>query len=188
VRYSEAESQIRTGDMLLFRGAGPVSRFIQRWTCSRYSHAGVAVWVPANGYKRLCVMEALWLHGVRLFPLDLYVKERGWQSDWFTVTDPQVNREAVGSYVLKQLGKRYVSFGQMLLSFGWATRWLRNFLGLPLSRDLDPDRFFCSELCAEALYYAGYDAAGADKVPAVEADPGCLALFPCLQRRGTLEP
>lgn len=63
--YSSKRSNIRTGDVLLFRGKGAVSGFIRRATRSKYSHAGIALWVQ----ERLMVAESKELHGVRLVPL-----------------------------------------------------------------------------------------------------------------------
>ena len=47
-------------------------------------------------------------------------------------------------------GRRYASPWQLLLSFGWFTCRLRRWLGLA-PKDLDADRYFCSELVAEGL-------------------------------------
>jgi len=41
-RYNSIRSNIRTGDIILFSGRGPVSWVIKSFTKSRYSHVGIA--------------------------------------------------------------------------------------------------------------------------------------------------
>lgn len=184
-----ALGEIETGDVFAFRGTNWVSRLIQFWTRSVYSHVGFALWVKADSVERLCVLEATEPGGVRLFPMDVYLSTcaaNGTQIDWYTVVDPNVNRDKIAGYALSQWGKRYASLRQLSHSFGGIGTLLRTLLRLPAR--LDPDRFFCSQLCAEALRYAGCEPdSGLPSDPAL-TDPGAVTRYPCLQRRGVVTP
>lgn len=46
--YSRARSMIREGDVLLFRGQGPVAWFIQKAGEGKYTHVGLASWHGDN--------------------------------------------------------------------------------------------------------------------------------------------
>jgi hypothetical protein len=189
MKFATALPHIRTGDVFAFRGTALHSRLIQLWTRSVYSHVGIALWVQADSTRRLCVLEALEPVGVRLFPMDVYLelcRRQGVLVDWYTVTDPTIDRDKVAAYALGQWGKRYCSPLQLARSFGWCGRRLRRWLGLPAERE--PERFFCSELCARALRHAGYVPDEADDLEPALTDPGAVTLSPCLQRKGAILP
>ncbi len=181
MKLDEALPQIKTGDVLLFRGRGLWSWMVKVRTKSVYTHAGVALRIKANGCERVSVLEALEPWGVRLHPLDQYVAA-GESVDWYEVTDPAVNREKVASFALRQWGLRY-AWRQLLWSFSRLAWLARRVLRRPL-RDVDPERWFCSELVAAALRHAGAQT-DEDLVPIATA-PGDVARFTCLRRRGTL--
>tara|TARA_R100000808_G_scaffold12312_1_gene30754 strand:- start:1174 stop:1767 length:594 start_codon:yes stop_codon:yes gene_type:complete len=44
--YEDNRGQIRTGDILLFSGKGPLSAGIRRFTQSKWSHVGLAICIP----------------------------------------------------------------------------------------------------------------------------------------------
>jgi Permuted papain-like amidase enzyme, YaeF/YiiX, C92 family len=180
MKLSDSLPLIRTGDVFLFRGRSLFAYLIKLRTRSVYSHAGVAIRVKANGLERVCVLEALEPFGVRLFPIELYV-DRGEEIDWFQVIDTTINREAVAAYALGQWGKRY-AIRQLWWSFSRVARLVKKLW----SPHPDPDHFFCSQLVAEALRHAGFQA-DENLVP-IETDPGAVARFTCLQRRGTFTP
>jgi hypothetical protein len=183
MKLSDALPDIKTGDVVLFSGRGLWSWLIQVRTRSVYTHAGVVLRLKANGHERVSVLEALEPGGVRLHPLDRYV-EAGETVDWYEVTDPAVNREAVASFALKQWGKRY-AWRQVFWSFSRLAWLVRRLLGRPL-RDVDPQRWFCSELVAAALAYAGCRTE--EGIVPVETAPGDVARLTCLRRRGRLTP
>lgn len=193
MKLSDVQDNIQNGDVFLFEGRSWFARLIKARTRSIYSHAGCALWIGINGTKTLCVLEALEPHGVRLYPMDRYVAEcaaKGVRVHWFEL-DPcgseNVNRDHVAAYVFKQLGKRYVSPWQFFVSWGWLTRWLRRLLGKGVE-NLDPERFFCSELVAAALRAGGYRPDPDEDVQPAATDPGSVSMFPCLQRRGVVTP
>jgi hypothetical protein len=184
VHYAQIRDRIENGDVLLFRGSLLQSRFIQRWTRSVYSHVGLALWIRADGVKRLTVIEAMEGRGVRLFPLSEYLA-RGDYVDWFAITEADIRREKVVAWAMARLGRDYASAWQLLRSFGFVTKRIANRLGLPTK--VDHDRWFCSWFAAQALRAGGWVPAESDRLPPEQYTPGDIALFPCLQRRGKLE-
>ncbi|WP_150522774.1 hypothetical protein [Roseibium sediminis] len=60
--YTALRQDIRSGDLIAFRGNGPVSRLIRHVTGGRHTHVGVAFW----WWHRLFVLEAREGDGVRL--------------------------------------------------------------------------------------------------------------------------
>lgn len=190
MRISSALAQIHTGDVLLFRRSPSLfGRLIRVWTQSPFSHVGVAIRIVVDGTQRLAILEALEGVGVRLHPLDRYLEEchrDGCKVDWYAVTDDSVDRLKVAGYALQHWGKRYASPWQFAWSWGRLAAWVRRMRGL--SVDTDPERYFCSELIAGALVYAGYRPDGDLAIEPAETAPGDVALYTCLQRRGEIEP
>lgn len=43
--YTKLEKEIKTGDVIAFSGSGLLSRIIEFFTFSKYSHVGMAVWI-----------------------------------------------------------------------------------------------------------------------------------------------
>src|SRR5262245_40923397 len=105
MKLHDALPHIRTGDVFAFRGTALVSWVIRLWTQSLYSHVGIALRVKADSLERLCILEATEPGGVRLYPMDLYLEQcrhSGTLVDWFTVTDPHIDRDRVAAYALQQ--------------------------------------------------------------------------------------
>ncbi len=165
----ELLGQIRTGDLLAFRGRWPHSRLIEWWTTSEYSHVATAWWMDAgeDGHV-LCVIEALEsLSGghVQVQRLDRYLAEcakascgvdwfktEGWNGERSFVLDRQ-QRERIALYQLRHLSESYASDAQMLWSFVRLNQVIRSTFGLPAN--LNAERWFCSELRAHGLHAAG---------------------------------
>jgi hypothetical protein len=183
------DATIENGDVLLFEGRSWFARAIKLRTRSKFSHAGIALWIQTGGTRRLFICEAMEPWGVRLHPLGRYLEEctrRGEVVHLYQL-DRTVDRDKVAGYAVEQAGKRYASVWQFLVSWGRVTGFFRWLFGKKVC-DTNPDRFFCSELVAAALRAGGYvPAPEADMLPAV-TDPGSLALFPCLQIQGVLTP
>jgi hypothetical protein len=188
MKYAEARSLIRDGDVLAFRGTRLFSKIIKLWTRSRVSHVGVACWM----HGRLTVVEALEGVGVRVFPLSRYIEQRC-RVDWYellqaerdTIRHGPLDRSSVVAFSLSKWGLRYASPWQFLRSWGWLSRWAAVHHGVP--DDTNPDRFFCSELVLDALRSGGYRGEGYDK-PAAKTTPADVIELPCLRRRGRLDP
>jgi hypothetical protein len=181
VKFDDVQSLIQPGDVLLFRGRALHSRIIQRWTRSVYSHVGIAHRPVSAGMASLDVLEALEGRGVRTFPLRKYLS-RGHAVDWYSITDPRLERDAVVRWLWERRGNRYASYRQILRSF--VTTPLLEGLGLPTR--IDHEQRFCSFIVAEALLSAGYEPdPHAPLMPELTA-PGGIARFNCLQMRGPL--
>lgn len=75
VPFSEAKSLLREGDVLLFRGRGLASFFIQRAGEGKYSHVGVASAHGDNGGKFWECVEFREWKGGRTISLERYVQQ-----------------------------------------------------------------------------------------------------------------
>ena len=78
IRYEDIRSQIKDGDVLMFKGRYLHSSIIRGLTRSFYSHAGIAVWWN----RRLMVMEAV-ERGVRILPLSRKIGSYRGDVEWF---------------------------------------------------------------------------------------------------------
>lgn len=190
MKLIEAINRIETGDVLLFEGRAWYSRLVKRWTKSRFSHAGLALWVNIGTSRKLAVVEAQDWAGVRIYPLErrlMDAKKTGEKIHWYALTDPVVNRQRAGEMAVSWWGARYATWTQFLFSFARWTRPVWKWLGW-WGRDTDPDRWFCSELVASSLFFAGYIPGPGDESKPWKIPPEGVALFTCLHRRGVLEP
>lgn len=173
MRLVQIQCRIASGDYFFIQGTSWYARIIRINTGYNLTHIGIAVWVDfKNGTEpRLCILEAITGQGVRLYPMDRYLQEckRLRERVFWYKLHPSVNRDAVVQYAVLHLGKRYASAWQMVYSFGWLTKGLKKLLGWK-DKDLDRNRFFCSELGAGAGKFAGVDT----KLPASQS-PGELA-------------
>jgi hypothetical protein len=134
--------RMRSGDVLLFRGRGPLSWIIRKATGSDFSHAGLVF----RFRERVYCLEAV-KGGVRLAPLSWLVRVYPGKIHYFTLeADPQQRQAALG-FAFEQLCRPYDTIG--LFRFGLALA-----LGRPRSERKD-ERWFCSELVAEAYRGAG---------------------------------
>lgn len=185
--------RIKTGDAILTEGRSLFGRAIRCRTHSRFSHVSMAVWVQIAGPGgttswRLGVAEALDWAGVRLYPLDEYLRDCGRRGElvhWYALTDPKINRLHAAQFVLGQWGRRYASWTQFAASYARWSRPLWRLVGLK-DRDTDPFRWHCSELYSSALFYGGYYPPAGDETAPWRITPGDVSLFPCLQRRRLL--
>lgn len=178
----DVEDQILPGDILLFRGKMLYSRVISRWTRSVYSHIGIAHRPKSAQLTMLDVLEAREQRGVQSVPLRAYL-ERGVHVDWFRITDPAINRDAVVRWAWVRRGYQYASMRQLIRSF--LTYPIATLLGL--DTQIDRDRWFCSFFAAESLLAGGWRAPAGDAEESHLLSPGGVSLFPCLQRMGPLE-
>lgn len=110
--YSAARSQIRSGDLLFFRGTGLDAWAVRTWTHSPYSHVGIA-WRIAG---RVVVLESRPVHGGVTFDRTLS-QALADGATWVPLETPWT--AAMESRALEHLGAPY----------GWAND-LRAALGL----------------------------------------------------------
>lgn len=176
---------VRTGDILLFRKSKTwFGRIIRWWTQSPYSHAAVVLEINLPGVgTRKAVIESLEPYGVRVFPLERYLADQkvsGGIIDWY-IADESLNRQKLADYCLGTWGDPYSQINQLLWSFLPFGKWVRKVY--PLPANINPSRYFCSELVAGALEAAGYQG-GPDPVLVT---PGDVSHLPCLIYMGSLE-
>jgi uncharacterized protein YycO len=142
-RYEEVRPELRTADILCFRGRGLFSALIRSLTRSVYSHAGLVYVFEGRVY----CLEAVG-SGVRLVLMSLLKRHYEGGIDAFEVlgvTEDQ--RRGVIGFAFQQLGKGYDN--PALLRFLW-------YLLLGRRRRARPDRrWFCSEIVAEAWRFQG---------------------------------
>ncbi len=173
-------ANLDTGDILLFRKSPTLfGRLIRWWTGSPYSHAALVL----NVLGRKLVIESLEPRGVRAYPLDKYLaqeKADGGIMDWY-IADESLDRQKMAQFCLDRLGDKYSAPVQFLWSFLPLGRRMRRLY--PLPADLNPSRYFCSELVAGALEAGGYRP-GPDPVLVT---PGDVSHLPCLIKMGSLE-
>lgn len=127
MRYQEARDQIQSGDVILFRGSGPVAWLIRVLTHSLFDHAAVA-WVIGG---RVLVVEARMLGGVQVHALSQRLADHAsWLSSGIPLDAPRLK------VAIQDLDAPY--------SFSNCFRALRN---LPGRRG----QFECAQLVAAVL-------------------------------------
>jgi hypothetical protein len=149
--YPEVRPQIQTGDVLLFRGRGPLSQFIRWGSDSPYSHAGFA----ARWEDRVLVFQATGL-GAAFLPLSAAVDAYDGDVDWYVPLAPvraRLDTTRLVTEAVSLLGRRYAR-GQVL---SLMVRVARRKLGhVPDHGDV-PHALFCSQYVSYCYRRAGHD-------------------------------
>lgn len=151
--FDDIETQARVGDLVFFSGRKLFSWLIRWRSGSRWSHVGIIVYVAdeESGIGAQ-VVESLEGKGVHLIRLAEWRRDRGKVS--LGVVDLGLDvRLAAATHASRQRGRRYCSPWQFYRSFSWFWRRVHRLLGIP--DDREPQRYFCSELVAESLFYSG---------------------------------
>jgi uncharacterized protein YycO len=143
--------------VLLFSGhVSVISKAIEWETRSKYCHAAILL-------RDNSLIESI--EGVGVRQLSPWTgPQEGESVDHFTVTIP-FDEDKIESFLRAQVGKPY------------ATKNILGFLAKE-SKDLDPGKFFCSELVFAAIQAGGVDLLS--RVQPYEVSPGILALSPLL--------
>lgn len=174
---------IQDGDVIAFHRRGFWSAMIRCWTSSRISHVGFALWIGSH----LCVLEAQEGRGVQIVSMSSYRADTNVRAFWYrlrTESYPTLKRGDLVDEALGHLGCRYASPWQFLRSWGLVTEPLCDFFGL--SKDLDPQRFFCSEFILGRLRARGYK--DNPEFDAPRASPGDVIELDCLEDMGQVSP
>lgn len=171
--YEEARPGFADGDVLLFRGRGPMSRSIRYLTSSPYSHVGLVMLFEGRVY---CV-EAVG-KGVRLILMSEVVRQYHGGIDYYRLREAtEGQRRGALGFCLQQLGKLYDRAG------------LLRFLAMLALRHKPRawrDRYwFCSELVAAAYRAQGITLAA--ERPAYTS-PADLAVSPLLELAFVIKP
>lgn len=179
LRYGKVRERIRTGDVLLFKGKGPLSAFIRWGSGSDYSHAAIASWEGA----RLMVYHAVF-KGVRYAPASEAVHRYDGQVDWWSprpAIDPQIDRGAIVAQARANIGKPFATID--LAKLVWLM-FLGKYQGTPDPAD-PPPAMFCSWYVSHCYRVGG----GVDLCP-IAADcctsPAMLERSRILMLRGIL--
>lgn len=179
-RYDSVRERIRTGDILLFRGRGWLSRFIRWGSDSVYSHAGMAAWWG----ERLVVLQSAG-RGVEVLPVSRAVHDYDGQVDWWSLApehEDALDRGALVGVAITQLGKPYATVGLVELV---GRMVVGRFRGTPDPKG-DPESMFCSQYVSYCYRRAGLDlredTEDACTSPGDLADCGKLALRAVLHR------
>jgi hypothetical protein len=186
VRFSESAPQIGSGDLLLFRGSGLISRLIGTAGRSRYTHAAKAIWW--NDILFCC--EVRELRGGRAVTLESQVRRFPGQIDVFHV-DPEVrwpeyDFDRANRFMLQLTGCDYGYAGLLKAAVLHVPLWrllVKPELNDASIADHPP---FCSHACAMADRLGG----GVDPVPHLAdriTEPGDLARSPFYRYQFTLE-
>ena len=171
--YGLVRSQIRDGDLLLFRGHGLVSRVISRVTDSPYTHVGIAAWWRT----RLFLLEFREGKGGRAVWLS---REIAGHEVWWARPLVACSREQLHQVVaeaLADLGRGYDYRGIL-------RHWLWRRLGLSYVIDAPADvsPYYCSSWVASVFA----NGLGIDLVPLVLdrlTAPGDIARSPRVEIR-----
>ena len=178
IRYEDIRSQIKDGDVLMFKGRYLHSSIIRGLTRSFYSHAGIAVWWN----RRLMVMEAV-ERGVRILPLSRKIGRYRGDVEWFCSKKEISERDRLRMIIFAQeeLGKSYARWREIF--FGWK---------ILLRRDLSEkdelrreNKLYCSQYVARI-----YNAIGLDLKKNRDdrfMSPDDVANSPLLEKRGVFK-
>ena len=139
-KYQDLREQMKTGDLLLFRGNRLISGMIERLSDSPYSHVAIL----ARWRDRVVAFQAD-LRGVEVLPASTMVCKYSGKVDWWSLKqelrDGAFKEEELFNTALTLLGVKY---GYLrLIELG-----LRIMLGRTLSpkdAHATPDSLFCSE-------------------------------------------
>jgi hypothetical protein len=176
--YPDVRGMIRTGDVLLFRGRGPLSRFLQWGSQSPYSHAGFA----ACWEDRVLVFQATGL-GAAFLSLSALVDAYDGAVDWFAPTDGVracIDPHLLVDAAVNLLGRRYGTLHVLDLMWRVAKgRWR----GRP-DTGMHPERVFCSQYVSYCYRHAGHDLV--PELDDASTSPGDLARSSDLVHRCTL--
>ncbi len=177
VNYDDIRSQIKNGDVLMYRGKSLQSRIIMFVARSNFSHAGIAAWWN----NRLMVMEAVG-KGVVATPMSLSVGKYDGRVALFTSAEDisEEDRLRMIKFAQEELGKEYATWKATKLA-----------LKILFQRDRDKKdklrrerQLFCSYYVAQI-----YNSIGQDLKEGVSdrfMTPGDIANSPKLKRIAVL--
>ncbi len=175
--YNDVRSQIKNGDVFMYRGKTFQSSIIQWVTRSPYSHAGITAWWN----ERLMVMEA------RATALSQSFLTKCRTVPWrrgLVHTNPEITEEDRLKMVIfaqEELGKTYGRWKTIVL--GIQTLFQRN----PDKRDRlrKQKKLFCSEYISQIYNSIGLDLQ--KKMSDHFMKPADIANSPLLENKGTVK-
>ena len=153
LNYDDIRSDMKDGDVLMFKGTGWLSSLIKSKTNSVYSHAGIVAWWG----DRLMVLEAVG-KGLEARPISYNLKKYEGGFDYYRPKKEitQTNRKKMLTYAQLQLGKKYATMRMVVFFF-------KVMLGLKFSQKEKDDsagvswEYFCSHYVAAIYNSIGID-------------------------------
>lgn len=153
LNYDEIRSDMKDGDVLMFKGTGWLSTLIKSKTNSVYSHAGIVAWWG----DRLMVLEAVG-KGLEARPISYNLKKYEGGFDYYKSKKdiPAETRQKMLTYAQLQLGKKYATMRMVKFFF-------KVMLGFKFSQEEKDDtagvsgEYFCSHYVAAIYNSVGID-------------------------------
>ena len=140
--YLSIREEMKTGDLLQFRGHSLISRLIE-WRTGKYSHSSLVLRLSEyEGLERRRFTMSAEPGGVMLFPLSRYLEGYDGEVWWFPLkSEWNENRQRIGENAAFFAGVKYdfpSLFKQLLVKVSSSSR-----------------RLFCSELCFICYGFTG---------------------------------
>src|SRR5574341_1285390 len=152
--YDQVRPQIQTGDLIFFRGRGPLSRLIRKLSSSVYSHVGIAAWWGGH----LVVFQSRIPVGVEVLPARRVVWRYDGQVDWWALRPEhasRLDRDGLLSVAVAELGKSYSFLGLVNAGFELLTGRIAGRCD-PVAL---PESHFCSQFVSACFRGGGIDLA-----------------------------
>ncbi len=111
--YHDVRDQISDGDILMFVGNGPISRFIRWGSDGSYSHCGIASWDDGQ----LMVYQAVF-NGLQYVAASDCVRKYNGRVDWWKLRPEvaaTVDRSGIIEQARRHLGKPFATLGMIHL-------------------------------------------------------------------------
>jgi hypothetical protein len=185
VKLSDVASDIRDGDLLLFRGRGLIARLIGAAGRSEYTHAARAVWWGSD----LFCCEVRELKGGRAVTLESQIRRHAGAIDVFEVNPGgrwrEFDRRGAVRYIRRLAGCDYGYRGVLAAAVRHAPLWRCLVRPDGDDRRVAEEPPFCSQACAMADRIGG----GVDPAPNLAdrlTEPADLARSPFYRYRFTL--
>ncbi len=186
--YDDIRNDLKTGDMVLFSGGGFVSRIIQMYTRSKWSHVGLIV--KDEWFDMLLLWESTTLskiktvhgnirQGVAIRPLSEVIANYDGVVGVRRLSKPLTDLQQLTIAELRKefKGRSYEKSKSELFKSAY------DFIGGKNEEDLSS--LFCSELVAEAYQRVELFT---ENVPSNEYTPADLAIMPTISNRlGSVE-
>lgn len=155
MKYAAARHEIKTGDVIAFRGRGLIAAAIRWFSRGSYTHVGLAVWVES----RLMLLESREFKGVRLVMLRREIE--GADVAWFRPNNFVTFDVMAGirdiAWALENAGTGYNYLGILRYAYRVVPKWLRWVLPSAQTDDLSYGNRFCSEFVSAHYRNAGVD-------------------------------
>ena len=125
--YAARRAQIRSGDLLAWRGRSPGAWIVRHWTGSEISHTGVAMWIAG----RLFAIEARPGLGVTMRLLSAALP-----CEWAGLRIDSADWKRAEEFALRALGRNYSWLDAILAGLGLPPRQWNGYQCAEFVRDV----------------------------------------------------